>query len=288
MKYLAKSILLFGFVCHLISCSNDNNNTPQESLEFQKITNVSYGADSNQTYDIYLPENRTTTTKVMILVHGGGWSSGDKSSMNYLVDLYLNDFPNIALVNINYRLSDENNPPYPMQIDDITTIINQLKSKKEEYVISEEYGFLGASAGGHLSLLWSYAFDTGNNANMVCSIVGPTNFTDQAYLDNTNPGLQLLLDSFGVDPTIEFLEEVSPLHQATASSPPTILFYGGQDPLIPTTQGTGLRDKLNTLGVTNEFTLYAEAGHGWGTSIDEVPLLLDTWSKIKTFTNTYL
>ena len=131
MKYLAKSIVLFGLACLLISCSNDSNNSPnlpQKSLEFQKLTNVSYGVDSDQIYDIYLPENRTSNTKIMILVHGGGWSSGDKSSMNYLVDLYRNDFPDLALVNINYRLSDENNPPYPMQIDDITTIINQLKS----------------------------------------------------------------------------------------------------------------------------------------------------------------
>ena len=290
MKRIKITLILLTVAFFSISCSsNDSEETdPQVTLAFQKLTNVSYGTDAKQNFDLYLPEGRTSSTKVMILVHGGGWSSGDKSSMDVLVNLFRTDLPNIALVNINYRLSDENNPPYPMQINDITSIINLLKANKEEYAISEDFGFLGTSAGGHLSLLWSYAFDSSNDVNMVCSIVGPTNFTDEAYLNNTNPALQLLLDSFGLDPTIEFLEEVSPLHQATSSSPPTIHFYGGQDPLIPTTQGTGLRDQLNTLGVTNEFTLYENAGHGWGANAVELTLLLDTWAKIKAFTETHL
>ena len=289
MKIFKLSPVIAIILFLTFSCSNnDSNNPDSDILEFKNIMDVSYGADVNQTYDIYLPEGRTSETKVMILVHGGGWSSGDKSSMNYLIDLYRTNFPDIALVNINYRLSDENNPPYPMQINDITTIVNDLKSKKNEYIISEEYGFLGASAGGHLSLLWSYAFDTGNNVNMVCSIVGPTNFLDPAYTESTDPLLQELLTAYGLNPTVEYLTEASPLYQATSTSPPTILFYGGQDPLVPVSQGQDMADKLDELGVINEFTLYPNAGHGWGTTAEEIPLLLDTWAKITVFTNAHL
>jgi acetyl esterase/lipase len=219
----------------------------------------------------------------MILVHGGGWSAGDKSEMNDFKNFVREQHPNLGVVNINYRLADENNKPYPMQIDDITMVINQLKDTKDTYVIGEEFGFIGVSAGAHLSLLWSYAFDTENNIKMVCSIVGPTNLTDPAYLNNTSAELQELLDLFGIDLTTEFLEEVSPLHRVTASAPPSILFYGGQDPLIPTTQGTDMRDKLQMLGVTNQFTLYPNAGHGW-IGLD----LLDTGIKLKAFTQTHL
>ncbi|MFD1613900.1 alpha/beta hydrolase [Gelatiniphilus marinus] len=220
---------------------------------------------------------------MMVLVHGGGWSAGDKAEMNPIKDLLRQDFPNLSIVNINYRLADENNSPYPMQMDDITTIINHLKDNKTHYTISETLGFIGTSAGGHLSLLWSYAFDVHEKVGMVCSIVGPTNLTDPAYLNNTNPDLQQLLDLFGVNPTTAFLEKVSPYHQVAATSPPTILFYGGQDPLIPTTQGIYMRDKLQSMGVTHEFTLYPNAGHGW------VGLeLLDTWLKLKGFINNHL
>ena len=248
---ILKHSLLLTLLLIIASCTEEgdltNSISENELLDYKELLNLSYGESSNQTYDIYLPEGRNEDTKVIILVHGGGWNSGDKSSMLPLINLYKVDFPEVALVNINYRLSDEDNPPYPMQINDITTIVDDLKSKKDDYVISNEYGFLGISAGGHLSLLWSYSFDIDNNVKMVASIVGPTNFTDPAYLNNTNPILQELLDSYGVNTTISFLEEVSPVHQAKTTSPPTIHFYGGQDPLIPVSQGTNLRDKLNSL-----------------------------------------
>jgi len=287
MKALKSTFLILIVSITVFSCSNEpitkDITTDLDPSKYYQELNISYGEDINQKFDLYLPANRSLTTKIIILVHGGGWSSGDKSDMDPIKDLLRSDFPNVAVANINYKLADENNKPYPMQIEDITSIINYLKENKAKYTISEDIGFIGTSAGAHLSLLWSYAFDTNNKVNMVCSIVGPTNFTDPAYLNNTSPDLQALLNLYGENATTSFLEEVSPYHQATAASPPTILFYGGQDPLIPTTQGTDMRDKLQSLGVTHEFTLYPEAGHGW------VGLeLLDTWTKLKVFINNHL
>jgi acetyl esterase/lipase len=278
LKHIILNVLILFFV---ISCSNNDSEVITEqpqALEYFEELNISYGNDNDQKFDIYLPANRTLDTKVMILVHGGGWFAGDKNDMDGFVDLIFQNFDNIAVVNINYRLADENNQPYPMQTNDITTIINHLKDNQTNYVIDDEFGFIGTSAGAHLSMLWSYALNENSNINMVCSIVGPTNFTDPAYLNNPNPQVQELIDLFGIGATTEFLEEVSPYHRVTASAPPTILFYGGQDPLIPTTQGTEMRDKLVELGVINEFTLYENEAHGW-IGINA----LDTWTKLKAF-----
>ncbi|WP_100615289.1 alpha/beta hydrolase [Confluentibacter citreus] len=284
MKHLKYIFLLF-LIC---SCSNKTDEDilsgePLDPSEYYQEFDISYGNDENQSFDVYLPSNRTSTTKTIILVHGGGWTSGDKSDMNPIKDIIQRDFQNVAIVNINYRLADTNNSAYPMQIEDITSIINYLKENKAKYTVSEDFGFIGISAGGHLSLLWSYAFDDSSNIKMVCSIVGPTNLTDPAYLNNTDPVLQESLNSFGVNAELSFLEEVSPYHQVSATAPPTILFYGGQDPLIPITQGTDLRDKLQNLGVTHEFTLYPNAGHGW-----EGLELIDTWIKLKAFLQIHL
>ncbi|MCK5401475.1 MAG: alpha/beta hydrolase [Flavobacteriaceae bacterium] len=285
LKPIIFNILILFFV---LSCSKndidgsivDEGTNPHEYFE---ALNVTYGDNSEQKFDIYLPANRTLETKVMILVHGGGWSAGDKMDMNGFIDLIFQSFDNIAVVNMNYRLADENNAPYPMQTDDISSVITHLKNTQNQYVISNDYGFIGTSAGAHLSMLWSYALDSNNDVKMVCSIVGPTNFTDPAYLNNTNSELQELIDLYGANATIDFLEEVSPYHRVTASAPPTILFYGGQDPLVPTTQGTDMRDKLIELRVTHEFTLYEDEGHGWS-GINAI----DTWLKLKTFIENYL
>lgn len=287
MKSLKYHFLSLIFIITCFNCSNEAVEkeviNSLDSINYYEELNISYGNDNHQKFDLYLPANRNLDTKTIILVHGGGWTSGDKSNMIPIKELLRQDFPNIAIANINYRLADANNKAYPMQIEDITAIVNYLKSNKAKYTISESIGFIGTSAGAHLSLLWSYAFNNDNNTNMVCSIVGPTNFTDPAYLNTTNTGLQELLNLLGPNQTTSFLEEVSPYHRVTASAPPTILFYGGKDPLIPTTQGTDLRDKLENLGVINQFTLYPNAGHGW----DGLELL-DTWIKLKVFIKNHL
>ena len=282
MKNIIFAILSIIAILSFNSCvKNNENNTVLTPLDFYQELNISYGSDSEQVFDLYLPANRTNETKVMILVHGGGWVSGDKNDMNPFKDYLLTQFPDIALVNMNYRLANQTTPPYPMQINDISNVVLYLKDRMDEYTISDRIGFIGTSAGAHLSLLWSYAFDSQDQVNMVCGIVGPTNFTDPAYLENTNPDLQELLDLYD-QATLSFLEEVSPYHQVTSIAPPTILFYGGMDPLVPITQGTDMRDKLSELGVIYEFTLYPNEGHGW-VGIN----LLDTTAKLHAFINNY-
>ncbi|WP_179020250.1 alpha/beta hydrolase [Winogradskyella forsetii] len=287
MKPLKLIVIFLLSISTLTSCSSDNPNNPEievlNPLEVYEEVNISYGNENGQVFDLYLPANRTSATKTIILVHGGGWTSGDKLDMNPYAAYIKDQMPGYAIVNMNYRLADNNNPPYPMQINDITSVVDYLETHESYYTISDDIGFVGVSAGAHLSLLWSYGFDTNHKVNMVCSVVGPTNFTDPAYLNNTDPLLQDIIDAFGVDPSIAFLEEASPYHRVTASAPPTILFYGGQDPLIPTTQGTAMRDKLEELNVTHEFTLYPTEGHVWlGLN------LLDTTLKLKAFIETHL
>ena len=288
MNHLKLVFIILCSISLVTSCaserSDDDGIEPLNTSESYEELNISYGNDDEQVFDLYLPANRTADTKTIILVHGGGWTSGDKTDMTDFKNFIKDQMPSYAVVNINYRLADENNSPYPMQVNDITSVVNYLKNNEAHYTISNNLGFVGVSAGAHLSLLWSYGFDTENQVRMVCSIVGSTNFTDPAYLNNTNVVLQELLDTFGIDNTsTDFLEEVSPYHKAMATSPPTILFYGGEDPLIPITQGTTMRDKLESLNVTHQFTLYPNEGHGW-TGLN----LLDTTLKLKIFIETYL
>ena len=264
------------------SCSDNNNQIEeQEDLAYEEQLNVRYGESADQVYDIYLPENRTFETKVMVLVHGGGWTSGDKEDMDDLVDFMSQELPNIAVVNMNYRLASESNPPLPMQMEDITSVINSLEENKDEYQISDEIGFIGTSAGAHLALLWSYDYDINNKVNMVCSIVGPTNLADDTYVNSEIEALRDLIFQFGIE--IDELEEASPLSKATSLSPPTILFYGAIDPLVPTSQGTDLANRLDELSVRYEFTLYPNGAHGW---VGED--LLDTSVKLKAFIGEHL
>mgnify|MGYP003683008377 CR=1 FL=1 len=276
--------ILSLFVLLNYACSSDSDidlvasNPAEETITARTFLDVSYGSEADQVYDIYLPQNRTLSTKVIILVHGGGWTSGDKADMNDFVELIQADLPSYAIVNVNYRLASETTSPFPMQLNDITSIVNDLRARNVEYIISEDYAFLGVSAGAHLSLLWSYDYDTQANVNMVASIVGPTNLVDEAYLNNADPAIQTYIDLLGANVVIPFLENYSPLQKVTTAAPPTILFYGGQDPLIPNSQGMDLSDRLTQLGVTHQFTFYPQEGHGWTGQNG-----IDTWNKLQAF-----
>ena len=77
-----------------------------------------------------LSANRTSATKTIVLVHGGGWTSGDKSDMDAFVSFINNQMPSYAAVNVNYGLADDNNPRYPMKVNDITTVIYHLETNE--------------------------------------------------------------------------------------------------------------------------------------------------------------
>ncbi|HEY6502355.1 MAG TPA: alpha/beta hydrolase, partial [Chitinophagaceae bacterium] len=131
-----------------ISSSNDNNNT----FPAQSYLNVSYGSDAAQNMDVYLPAGRSkTATKVMILVHGGAWATGDKSDFAEYVDTLKKRLPDYAFFNINYRLASIAGNFFPTQENDVKSAISFILGKSDEYNISQRFVLLGASAGGHLA-----------------------------------------------------------------------------------------------------------------------------------------
>ncbi|SHN09988.1 Acetyl esterase/lipase [Cyclobacterium lianum] len=273
-----KQLSHFFIWCNLslISCVPQEEPPQQTGPEFKAISNVSYGDQERQVYDLYLPANRNENTATLILLHGGGWMEGNKSEMNSFRDFLREQLPQFAVVNMNYRLADHDQSPYPMQMEDISALVGHLQSSREEYQIGERLGFVGVSAGGHLALLWSYTRDEADQVQMVCSIVGPTNLLDEAYMNTQNADLREMLDLFGSDEAT--LRSASPLFQLQDDAPSTILFYGGQDPLIPNSQGISLKQRLEELQVSHEFHFYPNEGHGWiGLN------LLDASLKLKAF-----
>ena len=266
-----------------INCSESESVEIIDTNTEKEFQNVKYGSNPNQDFDIYLPKNRSeSNTKILVLVHGGSWVGGDKKDMKEVYTTLKSTFPNYAIASINYQLAGIGKSPFPMQLNDIELFFNKLASKSHEYQISNKYGLIGVSAGAHLSMLYTYDYSLNNNINLVCSIVGSTNFTDDNYINNPDfanfiLGFQLLTGvNYETNPS--YYETVSPYHVVTSSAPPTALFYGGMDELVPSTQGTEMQQKLTSLSVINEFTFYENEGHGW-----EGDNLTDTYTKIEAF-----
>lgn len=286
MKKLLIILFIFGIQSLYISCSKDNDNDPSPPLTEETILNVSYGNNAQQKYDLYLPANRSTEkTKVIILIHGGGWTSGDKADMDYIIPALKLNHPGHAIVNINYVLADAQTPAFPNQFEDVEAVINKLSDEKNELHIKPEFAMIGASAGAHLALMYDAVYDENNKVKMVADIVGPTDFTDPFYSENPNFGILLnaLVDESAYPSGTDFAVAVSPALQISNTTSPTLLFYGNTDPLVPLSNGETLNEALNLAEIDHNFTVY-EGGHGdWSATDFE-----DLQSQISTYIDTYL
>ena len=116
-----------------LGCSKDNPEEP-EVVEAYEALNVSYGSDPKQVFDIYLPENRTNSTKILILVHGGTWISGDKMDMDIIKNSISALHPNVGIINMNYTLAGFGNPPIPLQTEDISSVVDYISMNKSSLI----------------------------------------------------------------------------------------------------------------------------------------------------------
>ena len=265
----------------MASCAKQDTNSPGGgTAAAQTITDVSYGTDAKQKIDIFLPEGRTVaSTKTIVLIHGGGWTEGDKKDMAFGIDSFKKRLPEYAIININYRLAYNNTTNlFPTQENDIKAALEFYLGKSAEYKVSKDLIVLGASAGGHLALLHSYKNDPEKHVKAVIDFFGPA---DLNALWNAGIVQQLILVSatgklYDQDTAIYF--QSSPVNFITPQSPPTIVLHGGADNLVPSNQSTILINKLQEKGVANQFVFYPAEQHGW-----TGPNLTDSFEKIKAF-----
>lgn len=263
MKKTLFITLFLGLHLLFVSCSQDGP-TEQEPLLAETFLNVSYGSNVNQKYDLYLPANRSTEkTKLIVLVHGGGWTGGDKSDMDFLIPYIKLRHPDHAIVNANYRLADLETPAFPNQFLDLKSVIEKITAEKNTLNVRPEFALVGVSAGAHLSLMYDYVYDTTDQVKMVADIVGPTDFTDPFYSNDPNfPILMaLLVDKNAYPPETNYAEILSPALQVSKVSSPTLLFYGDSDPLVPVSNALKLQSALNEFQIDHNYTLYS-GGHG--------------------------
>lgn len=251
---------LFLSFCLLLSCKKN-----ETTVAAQTTLNVHYGTDSRQVMDVYLPANRTaSSTPVLILIHGGGWSSGDKSDFTQFVDTLKRRLPQYAVFNITYRLAGSGVNLFPAQEQDVKQCIEYIYNNRTKYQVSDRFALMGASAGGHLSLLQAYKYTSPVKIKAVVDLFGPTELT-QLY--NNPPSILiplLLLNVTGTTPTLTpaIYQQSSPYNYVAAGSTPTLIIQGGMDDVVPAWQSTILRDKLQSAGVPNVFVLYPSGGHG--------------------------
>lgn len=247
---MKKNLTILFLVLIIFSCKEKTINISKD-ITFDKQMNVSYGNDSEQKLDLYIPKNTQQNKNLFIIIHGGGWKAGNKSQLTYFILSMMKKFPKSVFANINYRLASENRFGIPNQTDDINRVILFLEKtlKYKPNII-----LLGNSAGGHLSMLYSYKSDGKANIKVVVNIVGPADLSDPSFKNYYDYSF---VENHLVDPTllsngISMENFASPVYWINKTSPPTISFYGNNDTVIPLSQKNILDSTLNKNGIFNQ------------------------------------
>lgn len=281
---MKKWLLIAASTFILYSCQKDNGTTnPVNDNAEKTMLDVSYGSDAAQKMDIYLPANRSTTsTKVIVMIHGGGWTQGDKADFTPYVDTLKRRLPGYAIINLNYRLANGSTNFFPAQENDVKAAMDFIFGKRAEYKIGDKWVFLGASAGAHLALLQAYKYTSPIIPKAVVDFYGPTDMADM-YNNPVNPLVPaLMMEVTGGTPTTmaTLYSQSSPINYVTAQCMPTIILHGGADIVVSYNQSVMLKNKLTTFGVVNQYVFYPTENHGWvGAN------LVDSFDKITAFLN---
>ncbi len=255
---------------------------PDNSIVFKDLN---YGTDTRNIIDIYLPQQRDTSTAMVLLIHGGGWVAGDKANWSQeIIDEFLNS--GYAVSSMNYRYA---NGDFHNQMNDIDNAVEFMQSKSDGWKISNnKFNLIGGSAGGHLALLYSHAYDSLDVVKSVVSIVGPTDMGDSLFYHYaSNYGISWVFEAFlgntqQTNPQV--YQDASPLYNY--SNVPTFFICGGLDDLVPPQQSICMFDTLTVHGIITDTTVFNNAGHDvFGPNgvnkhqvYDEIKLWLNTYS----------
>ena len=248
------------------------------SNQYRSIPNVVYHVANNHEnkLDVYIPNNATGPTPVVMVIHGGGWVTGNKESQLLRAMPYLE--MGWAVVNTTYRLVQVSRAP--AAVEDCLCALQWIARNAEEYNFDlSRIVTTGNSAGGHLALTsamipasaglgrgcvsGSYTGPPTVPSVGVAAVINWYGITDVADLiDGPNTkgyAVQWLGAMANRD---EVAELVSPLRYVRSGLPPILTIHGNADPIVPYQQAVRLHERLDDEGVANTLHTVEGGGHG--------------------------
>lgn len=178
--------------------------------------------------DVFAPEGEPTPRPGLLLVHGGGWGTGQRELLAPLAQALA--ARGYVTATASYRLSDE--ARYPAQIEDLLAALTWLRGHAAEYGLDPaRLAIGGSSAGGQLAALTGLR-DGGTSA--IINIDGLWDFTTPLALRFENdPKRPVTSASAFLGGRFEKIpstwRRASPINYLNAESPP-LLALSGENP----------------------------------------------------------
>ncbi len=205
---------------------------------------------------IHYPEKLKNKNKAIIFFHGGGWNNGTAEQFLHH-SKYLANMGMVA-IRASYRLRNVHSTTPKEALEDAKSAIRFLRlNARELHIIPNKIAAGGGSAGGHLAAAAFTSININDSKDDVNVSAKPN------CLVLFNPVIDNSPEGYGYERIKAWFPDISPMHGITKKFPPTVLFLGTKDALIPVSTGEIFRDKIKAAGGQCTLFLYEGAGHGF-------------------------
>jgi len=270
------------------------------------LEDLAYGDDKKQKYDLVLPENRgaqrsdssdwgvgggapdhESPKALVVIVHGGGWTSGGKSL--YRPTIRMLGTLGYAAASISYRLASDDTRAFPVGLADVRCAIRSVQAR----VGVGKTVLLGASAGAHLAAMVATEPDAptydGDCADRrPVRVAGAILYYAPLELDRSReryvPIMRQAVDEFlygartwaeaGVDGSADAFERdrtdwsiraalATPSHHTLKGAPPMLILQGAIDTIVPPADARDFASALERAGVPHLLVELPGQGHGF-------------------------
>lgn len=249
--------------------------------------NVVYGkaaGGSPLTADVYAPAARAKPAPVVIMIHGGGFDTGDKTELTPYAEAMAAE--GFVIVNVNYTLSTPGSGGYPRQVQEIQGAIRWSTSHARQYGGDPaRLALVGFSAGGYLAAMAGLR-ESGLKGRPVKAVVTLSAPLDLPALEqifrarisacgyrSSCPQLPdapqpssfgTLFDFLGCPKgncPAALIRDASPRSQVSAADP-AFLIFNSADELIPSSQATDMGSALRADRVPEQVVIIPGSQHG--------------------------
>ena len=224
---------------------------------------IQYGQAGTQKLllDAYVPDG-DGPFPVLIIVHGGGWSSGDKATD--IVPVFAPYATNFTWFSINYRLAPIFH--WPACFDDVQTAVRWVKQHATEYKGDPGHiALLGYSAGGHLVTLAGTLAANDLHVQAIVGMAPPTDLVwDNERRGGLSPSMRALFDFDSTNITEDrraLLKQFSPLTYVKPGLPPFLLIQGSADKTVPYLGTTNFMARLQAANIPCDLIVITNGQH---------------------------
>ena len=233
--------------------------------------------------DVYEPADRASALcSAIVLIHGGGWTDFDKSTMRGMGH-FLAGHGFVAFA-VDYRLFHGKDNLWPAQLDDVQRAVRWVRANASKYGVNpEKMGAFGHSAGAQLAALLGME-DTRDNSDpalakysskvqAVVDVSGPADLTK----DHDAESIALMTAFLGTDyeKHPEVWREASPAFRVGKDDAAFLIVHGTQDQNVAIEQSQELYEKLQAAGVQVSFIKVNDV-HTFQTAAAKREMIIET------------